>query len=142
MGIKKRRLIFPRSSVTNREHGTGPNVRDLNSATPLRRFFSSELRIGRACAKACPWHKDRALFQQFRAHLGTTKAFVRQIGFHFCWSRSETEYSSVVLVQTSFDRSLAEDEENPGVSLQSRPARTIFSQADSATFRYLIAFFS
>src|ERR1700738_4020064 len=45
MGIKKRRLIFPRSSVTNREHGTRPSVLDPECANPLRRPFLSELRV-------------------------------------------------------------------------------------------------
>src|SRR3981189_1485832 len=45
MGIKKRRLIFPRSSVTNREHGTRPSVLDPEFANPCGAPFLSELRV-------------------------------------------------------------------------------------------------
>ncbi len=46
MGIEKRGLIFPRSSVTNREYGTRLDVPDSKFANPLRRPFSIEFRIG------------------------------------------------------------------------------------------------
>jgi len=86
MGIKKRRLIFPRSSVTNREHGTRPSVLDPEFADPLRRPFLERTSGTRQHAHDPPkhalgqkrearprarwprglrvgWRKDRALFQ-------------------------------------------------------------------------------
>src|SRR5258706_6462043 len=47
---KKRRLIFPRSSVTNREYGTRPNVRDPKSAIPCGALSQANFGSEKACA--------------------------------------------------------------------------------------------
>jgi hypothetical protein len=111
MGIEKRGLIFPRSSVTNREYGTRPDMPDPKFANPLRRPFSIEFRIGSGATFA-----DRALKPMIPV---------------WFWFKLPSTDQQAKIKRTA----------RPPASLQSRPAGTILPAAASATFRNLIAFF-